>query len=196
MHFSLVRLPLPIQTTATPTPNFCIWRKWLFSFTGSIDSILGKIKIIVLISQINTFFQFSSSWSVKIILPDSVQQKISCLHLREYHAFQFKINPPNFWSQLAILTSPLLDRPVTHYQNIESKAQNRLKIRLKRVQNATHFNLLWFLPICDFNLVCWSPSRSIAPHPAIRKLKVQPEIVLMHKIVQKIVLSCGIWSYL
>ena len=111
VHICLAWFRLPTQTIATPTPNFCI----LAFCKGSIDPIFGKIKIIVLISQINTFIQFSSNWSTKLILPNAVQQKISCLHLREYHAFQFKINPPNFLSQLEMLTSPLLDSAVTHY---------------------------------------------------------------------------------
>ena len=70
-----------------------------------------------------------------------------------------------FWSQLKMLTSPVLDSPTTYYYKIESKAKIGLNVRLKRVQNATHFNLLLFP---QFVISTWN-----------RKLKVRHEMDLM-----------------
>ena len=81
-----------------------------------------------------------------------------------YESFQF-------WSQLKMLTSPVLDSPTTYYYKTESKAKNGLKVRLKRAQNATHFNLLLFP---QFVISTWN-----------RKLKVRHEINLMQSLKNK-----------
>ena len=44
-----------------------------------------KLTIIILFAE----------WQGKIIVPVVAQQKISCLHLKEYNVFQFIMNHPN-----------------------------------------------------------------------------------------------------
>ena len=97
--------------------------KFLLPFTGC-RKVLRKMpdrrvkvsdddQYFYLYADLVTYDYYCTDWPAKIIFPTVVQQKISYLHPREYHAFHFITNHPNFWFQ--ILTWHLLDSPTTYY---------------------------------------------------------------------------------